>query len=157
MTAGHDDNLPAKGAGATDAADDARRTSRATGPGRLLIAVYGVFALAATARAAFQIATKFGEAPLAYLLSALAAVVYIVATVSLARPGARAFRVSVVAVTTELVGVVAVGLLSIVDAEAFPSETVWSAFGRGYGFVPLILPILGLLWLRRNGAGRTAD
>ncbi|WP_258059083.1 hypothetical protein [Arthrobacter sp. B1805] len=116
----------------------------------MLIAVYGVFALAATARAAFQISTKFDEAPLAYLLSAVAAVVYIVATVSLARAGSRAYIVSVVAVTIELVGVIAVGLLSILDAQAFPSETVWSAFGRGYGFVPLILPILGLAWLRRN-------
>lgn len=132
-------------------------TGRATGPGRLLIAVYGVFALAATARAAFQIATKFDDAPLAYLLSAFAAVVYIVATVSLARPGATAFRVSVVAVTTEMVGVVAVGLLSIFDAEAFPAETVWSAFGRGYGFIPLVLPVLGLVWLRRTRPGRSPD
>ncbi|MFJ6001962.1 hypothetical protein [Arthrobacter sp. NPDC092385] len=143
--------------GASDAALDATRTSRATGPGRLLIAVYGVFALAATARAAFQIATKFHEAPLAYLLSAVAAIVYIVATVSLARAGTRAFKVSVVAVTTELVGVVAVGLLSIFDARAFPSETVWSAFGRGYGFVPLLLPILGLVWLARNRPVRPAS
>jgi hypothetical protein len=139
-------------AGATDAG--AGGASRARGPGRLLIAVYGVFALAATARAGFQIATKFSEAPLAYLLSAVAAAVYIVATVSLARAGARAYAVSVVAVTTELVGVLAVGLLSILDAQAFPSETVWSAFGRGYGFVPLVLPILGLVWLRRNRPGQ---
>ncbi|MHA7280961.1 hypothetical protein ACX80H_14570 [Arthrobacter sp. MDT2-2] len=140
-------------AGATDAAG-AGGASRARGPGRLLIAVYGVFALAATARAGFQIATKFSEAPLAYLLSAVAAVVYIVATVSMARAGARAYAISVVAVTTELVGVLAVGLLSILDAQAFPSETVWSAFGRGYGFVPLVLPILGLVWLRRNRPGQ---
>ncbi|WP_394250197.1 hypothetical protein [Arthrobacter pityocampae] len=140
--------------GAVPAAPAPEGAGRASGPGRLLIAVYGVFALAATARAAFQIATKFDEAPLAYLLSAFAAVVYIVATVSLARPGARAYRVSVVAVTTELVGVVAVGLLSVFDAQAFPSETVWSAFGRGYGFVPLLLPVLGLLWLRRNRPAR---
>lgn len=146
------DDLPERGArgGSSSAAVGSGEQSRATGPGRLLIAVYGVFALAATARAAFQIATKFDEAPLAYLLSAVAAVVYIVATVSLARAGSRAYIVSVVAVTIELVGVIAVGLLSILDVQAFPSETVWSAFGRGYGFVPLILPILGLAWLRRN-------
>ncbi|PPB49429.1 hypothetical protein C4K88_06935 [Arthrobacter pityocampae] len=140
--------------GAVPAAPAPEGAGRASGPGRLLIAVYGVFALAATARAAFQIATKFDQAPLAYLLSAFAAVVYVVATVSLARPGARAYRVSVVAVTTELVGVIAVGLLSVLDAQAFPSETVWSAFGRGYGFVPLLLPVLGLLWLRRNRPAR---
>ena len=85
--------------------------TRNTGPGRLLIAVYGVFALAATARAAYQIATKFHTAPLAYLLSALAAVVYIVATVSLARKGTASFRVSVVAVSLELLGVLVVGAL----------------------------------------------
>jgi hypothetical protein len=129
--------------------------SRATGPGRLLVAVYGVFAVAATARAAFQIATKFGEAPLAYLLSAVAALVYVVATVSLARPGRTAYRVSVVAVALELLGVLIVGSLSILDSEAFPHETVWSVFGRGYGFVPLVLPVLGLLWLRRNRPRRT--
>lgn len=114
------------------------------------MAVYGVFALAATARAAFQITTKFDEAPLAYALSAVAALVYVVATVSLARPGAVAYRVSVIAVTLELLGVLTVGALSVADAQAFPHETVWSAFGRGYGFVPLVLPILGLLWLRRT-------
>ncbi|MFC3298781.1 hypothetical protein FJV46_00350 [Arthrobacter agilis] len=149
MTEARDD----QGAGAVRAGAAATASSRSSGPGRLLIAVYGVFALAATARAGYQIATKFGEAPVAYLLSAVAAVVYIVATVSLARPGARAYRVSVVAVATELIGVVTVGLLSIVDAQAFPSETVWSAFGRGYGFVPLVLPVLGLLWLRRTRPG----
>lgn len=157
---GLDPSRPPRGSGAgrsaaaSGAPGPAPVTGRATGPGRLLVAVYGVFALAATARAVFQIATKFDEAPIAYLLSAVAAVVYIVATVSLARPGIRAYRLSVVAVTTELVGVLVVGLLSIVDAQDFPHETVWSGFGRGYGFVPLLLPVLGLLWLRRTRPDR---
>lgn len=120
------------------------------GPGRLLIAVYGVFALAATARAAFQIATKFSEAPVAYVLTAVAALVYVLATVSLSRPGARWYRLSVAAVGLELVGVLAVGTLSIVDPVLFPADTVWSAYGRGYGFVPLVLPVLGLWWLYRH-------
>lgn len=124
--------------------------NRSGGPGRLLIAVYGVFALAATARAAFQISTKFAEAPLAYLLTALAAVVYLLATVSLAMPGRRWYWISVGAVGLELVGVLTVGLFSLLDPEAFPSDTVWSLFGRGYGFVPLLLPILGLWWLYAN-------
>ncbi|WP_035772142.1 hypothetical protein [Arthrobacter sp. Br18] len=128
---------------------------RSSGPGRLLIAVYGVFALAATARAGFQILTKFAEAPVAYLLTAFAAAVYVLATVSLARPGRTWYRVSVAAVTVELVGVLAVGVLSVLDAEAFPNETVWSGFGSGYGYVPLILPLLGLAWLYRNRPGKT--
>ncbi|MDQ0756967.1 hypothetical protein QFZ61_002954 [Arthrobacter sp. B3I4] len=126
------------------------KDTRNTGPGRLLIAVYAVFALSATARAGYQILTKFSEAPLAYLLSAFAAVVYIVATVSLAKAGRTWFKVSVAAVLVELIGVLVVGALSLFDAVNFPHETVWSLFGRGYGFIPLLLPVLGLIWLYRR-------
>jgi cytochrome bd-type quinol oxidase subunit 2 len=121
-----------------------------SGPGRVLVAVYAVFALAATARAGVQIATKFTEAPAAYLLSAFAAVVYVVATVALARSGPRARRVAFVACSVELAGVLVIGTLSLARPDAFPDETVWSGYGRGYGFVPLVLPVLGLLWLRRS-------
>ncbi|MEV4139544.1 hypothetical protein AB0J72_46200 [Dactylosporangium sp. NPDC049742] len=123
------------------------------GPGRVLVAIYGVFALAASARASVQIATKFGDAPLAYTLSALAAAVYIVATVALAR-GAR--RVALAACAFELLGVLAVGTLSVVDGAAFPDATVWSDYGQGYGYVPLVLPIVGLWWLLRTKAGKPA-
>jgi hypothetical protein len=127
------------------------RTNR--GVGRALVAVYGIFALAATSRAAVQLATRYHEAPLAYLLSAVAAVVYIVATFTLGRGTPAARRVALVAVVTELVGVLVVGTLSVVDPAAFPRATVWSVYGIGYGFVPAVLPILGLLWLRRTRPG----
>ena len=52
----------------------------ARGPGRILVAVYGVLALAATGRSILQIVEYFERAPLAYLLSALAALIYVVAT-----------------------------------------------------------------------------
>ena len=122
-----------------------------SGAGRVLVAVYGTFALAAGARAAVQLSTKFDEAPVAYLLSAFAAVVYIVATVGLVRGGRGGRRTAMVAISIELVGVLVVGTLSLADRAAFPDETVWSAYGRGYGFVPLVLPVLGLLLLRRTG------
>ena len=124
-------------------------SSTATGFGRVLIAVYAVMALGATARSVFQIATKFDEAPIAYILSALAGLVYIVATVALVRSGAVWFRVAAVAIIFELVGVLTIGTLSLVDAVLFPADTVWSSFGAGYLFVPLALPVLGLIWLYR--------
>jgi hypothetical protein len=114
----------------------------------VLIAVYAIFALSATARAGVQIATKFGHAPVAYLLSALAAVVYIVATVTLANGSPAARRIAVLSCSVELVGVLAVGTWSIADRATFPDATVWSGYGSGYGYVPLVLPVLGLLWLR---------
>ncbi|HET6984977.1 MAG TPA: hypothetical protein VFI00_00130 [Kribbella sp.] len=120
------------------------------GPGRILIAVYGVFALAATARAAVQIATKFHEAPIAYVLSAVAAVIYCAATFALAKATKVSRKVATTAIVIELVGVIGIGVFSYLAPEDFPDATVWSHFGQGYGFVPVVLPVLGLLWLRRT-------
>jgi hypothetical protein len=120
------------------------------GLGRVLILVYGVFALSATGRSAVQLAQKADEAPLAYSLSALAAVVYVLATVCLARPGPTATRLAWLAVGVELVGVLVVGALTVADPALFPDDTVWSELGSGYGYVPAVLPFLGLAWLRRT-------
>jgi hypothetical protein len=130
--------------------EPARATS--SGPGRVLIAVYGVFALSATARAGVQIATRFSEAPVPYLLSALAGVVYILATIGLAGHGPTARRLAWCAVVFELVGVLTIGTLTVLDTGDFPHDTVWSVYGRGYGFVPLVLPLIGLWWLRHTRA-----
>jgi hypothetical protein len=113
----------------------------------VLIAVYGILALAATGRSVYQILDDFGAAPLAYSLSALAGIVYIVATIALLVPGDAWYRIAWVTIGFELVGVLVVGVLSIVDPVLFPAKTVWSLFGRGYLFVPLVLPIAGLAWL----------
>jgi hypothetical protein len=130
--------------------------STRTGPGRVLIAIYALFALAASARAGVQIATKFDNAPVAYLLSAFAAVVYILATVTLAVGTPTARRIAVLSCSAELAGVLAVGTWSLADPATFPDATVWSGYGSGYGFVPLVLPVFGLLWLRRwTGRPRT--
>ena len=127
-----------------------RDAALGSGPGRVLLLVYGVFALSAGARAGVQIATKFGEAPLAFLLSAFAAAVYLAATVGLAVGGVRGRLIALVSCTIELIGVLVVGTLSVFDAEAFPDATVWSRFGSGYGYVPLVLPFVGLWWLWRR-------
>ncbi len=125
-------------------------STRAVGAGRVLIAVYAVLALAATARSLFQIATKFEVAPLAYLLSALAGAVYVLATVALIGRGPLWYRVAWVTIIFELVGVLVIGLASVLDPARFLADTVWSYFGRGYLFIPLMLPILGILWLVRT-------
>jgi hypothetical protein len=139
----------------TDGADRQVWATR-SGPGRLLIAVYALFAVAATSRSVVQLLSRYDEAPLAYALSALAAVVYVVATVSLSRATVTARRVAVAACGFELVGVLTVGTLTVLDPGDFPDATVWSLYGRGYGFVPLVLPVLGLLWLRWT-SGRTTS
>jgi len=119
------------------------------GLGRLLAAVYTLFAVSAGARAIFQIATKFSHAPLAYTLSAVAALIYLLAAVCFNWPSAASWRTAVVALCIEFAGVVVVGTLSVVNSGWFPDASVWSDYGIGYGFVPVVLPIIGLLWLRR--------
>lgn len=128
----------------------ATRGTRSRGLGRVLIVVYGLLALAATGRSVYQVLEDFDKAPLAYALSALAAVIYVVATIALVVPGRAWYRVAVLTIAFELVGVLVVGTLSLIDPVLFPEKTVWSVFGRGYAFVPLVLPVLGLLWLRAH-------
>ena len=126
-----------------------RDRSISSGPGRTLLAVYGVFAIAATSRAVVQILDRFDEARLPYLLSLLSGLVYLLATYALAT-GRR--RLALGTVLVEGIGVLVVGTVSLVDAADFPDDTVWSAYGQGYLLVPLVLPVLGLLWLRRPAA-----
>src|ERR1700733_3666299 len=108
---------------------ESRPDSTRTGPGRLLIAIYALFALSASARAAVQIATKFSHAPVAYLLSAFAAAVYILATVTLPGGSPTARRIAVLSCSVELAGVLAVGTWSLADPATFPDATVWSGYG----------------------------
>lgn len=117
------------------------------GVGRVLIAVYGVFAVSASARALYQLFREFDQAPIAYILSAVAALVYIVATIALTKPALH--KLALTAIIFELLGVITVGLLSFAQPELFAHPSVWSKFGQGYGYIPLVLPILGLLWLRK--------
>ena len=121
-----------------------------SGLGKALIAVYGVLALAATFRSLYQIVTKFEDAPLAYTLSAVAALVYILATVALLLRGPIWRQVARASITFELVGVLVVGTLSVFAPALFAHASVWSLYGMGYLFIPLILPVLGLLWLARD-------
>lgn len=126
---------------------DRSSTGTGRGFGRVLVFVYGIFALAATGRSTLQLATKASEAPLPYALSAFAAVVYIVATFALAT-GRRSLALSAVGI--ELVGVLGVGVTSLLLPQDYPDATVWSDFGAGYGYVPLVLPLVGLWWLLRG-------
>ncbi|MEN9748094.1 MAG: hypothetical protein RLZZ603_786 [Actinomycetota bacterium] len=123
------------------------------GASRVLVALYAVLALAATARGVYELIVKFQLAPLAYSLSLVSALVYIVATIALAnatKPGW--YRVARTTIAFELVGVICVGILSFSSPALFAHPSVWSWFGAGYGCLPLALPIFGLLWLRKHQA-----
>jgi hypothetical protein len=118
------------------------------GVGNLVIAVYGVFAISATVRAVYQLVRRYDEAPLAYWLSLFSALIYIAATYALAKNLTLLARNTLI---FELVGVISIGSMSVFVPEIFAHPTVWSFFGMGYGFIPLILPIFGLWWISTRG------
>lgn len=124
--------------------------SRRSGAGRILIAVYLVLALASSGRSFYQLVAKFDQAPVAYTLSAVAAVVYILATIALIAPGPAWYRVARITIWFELIGVLTVGTLSLIVPSMFAHPSVWSFYGAGYLLVPLALPIWGLVWLRKH-------
>ncbi|WP_333473234.1 hypothetical protein [Lolliginicoccus lacisalsi] len=139
---------PAMAASSRD--EDKLRERTRTGGGRVLIAVYAVFSLAAAARSFVQIVQRFDIAPIAFSLSAVAAVFYIVATITLARASTVSRRLAAWSCIIEFAGVIVVGTISLAVPEWFPEPTVWSHYGSGYLFIPLVLPLIGLWWLRHT-------
>ncbi|MFD6246402.1 hypothetical protein [Streptomyces roseolus] len=134
--------------GTTESAE--RRTRLVKGPGMLLVWLYGVMSVGAVSRSIYQVSTEFDRAPLAYALSAVAAVVYVFITYTLVRGGETARRAALVCCAAELAGVLVVGTWTLVEPSAFPDATVWSDFGYGYVFIPVLLPLTGIWWLRRS-------
>ena len=136
-------------------------TSPRSGPHKVLLAFYALFTLAAGARALVQLTTQYDEAPVAYWLSLAAAVTYALGWYAIRQASVGNTGFANVMLWVELGGVLTVGTLSLVEPDWFPDASVWSDYGIGYGFVPAVLPIAGLVWLRRQkralGAGASAD
>ena len=123
---------------------------RRSGPHTLLLTVYAVFTVAAGARSGVQITRDFDAAPVAYSLSILAAVTYALGWLAIRRAAAGRLGFARLVLGLELAGVLGVGTLSLARPDWFPDASVWSGYGVGYGFVPAVLPVLGLLWLRHQ-------
>lgn len=124
--------------------------ARRSGPHQVLLAVYALFALAAGARSLVQLTTRYDEAPVAYWLSLVAAATYALGWWAIRRASAGQTGLASVMLWIELAGVLAVGTVSLLVPDWFPDASVWSDYGMGYGFVPAVLPVAGLLWLRRQ-------
>jgi len=129
-------------------------TAPRSGPHKVLLAFYALFTLAAGARAAVQLATDAGAAPVAYTLSAVAAVTYALGWYAIREASVGHTGFASVMLWVELGGVLTVGTLSLVQRHWFPDASVWSDYGIGYGFVPAVLPVAGLLWLRSQRRAR---
>ncbi|HYF73240.1 MAG TPA: hypothetical protein VD864_10500 [Nocardioides sp.] len=130
-----------------------RPDERRSGPHQVLLALYALFTLAAGARSIVQLTTRYDDAPVAYWLSLGAALTYALGWYAIREASTGRTGLASVMLWVELGGVVTVGTLSLLVRDWFPEPSVWSDFGIGYGFVPAVLPVAGLVWLRRRSAG----
>jgi len=121
-----------------------------SGPHLVLLALYALFILASGSRAIVQLATSFHEAPVAYVLSLVAALTYVAGWFAIRRAAHGRPAFARVMLWVELGGVVVIGTLSLAVPHWFPDASVWSDYGSGYGWVPAILPLAGLFWLHRT-------
>jgi hypothetical protein len=132
--------------------------------GVILAVSYPVLALSAGVRSIYQLFLKQGVTNyLPAVLSGIAAICYLLATVGFVVRKRWAWRLSVSMLGFELAMVLVIGTLSLFIPDTI-GRTVWGRFGADYGYFPLIQPLLGLAWLfhretrRVYGIGKlTAD
>src|SRR5699024_5597824 len=137
----------------------AEPADRTKGVGRIIVMVYAILALAASWSSGFQILTELDHAPVAVLLYPPSGLVCPLGPTRLplyrvtygpVTAGPSPLAHCHAAVWFELIGVIVIGIWSLIAPQFFPEPTVWSTFGIGYGFIPLVLPIIGLYWLHRH-------
>jgi len=115
--------------------------------GGILGVSYPVLAISTGARALYQLLLKEGVTNyLGPSLTALAALLYLIAAIGFARRRKWAWKLSVGALGLETVLTVVVGTLSLIIPDVIGS-TAWGRFGADYAFFPLFQPLLGLAWL----------
>lgn len=115
--------------------------------GQILAVSYPLLALSAGVRSVYQLFFKPGVTDyFPPALSAVAASLYLVAAVAFIVRKPWAWWTSVMVLVFETAGVLMVGTLSVFLPDVI-GRTVWHDFGIDYGFLPLIQPILGLVWL----------
>jgi hypothetical protein len=112
-----------------------------------LLAAYSILAFAAVGRSTYELIFKFNEAPVAYLLSTFAAIVYVVGAWAIWSGTRRAIMIGRISCTFEMIGVLVVGTLTTFGSSLITVDTVWSYYGRDYGWLPLVIPGLALWWL----------
>ena len=115
--------------------------------GTILAISYPVLAISTGFRSGYQLFLKEGVVNYTGpILSAVATLLYLTATVGFAYRRRWAWRLSVLVLVFETVMTLIVGTLSLINPELIGS-TVWRLFGIDYGFFPLLQPLLGLAWL----------
>lgn len=124
---------------------DRRGPSR--GWGRIIIAALWIFAAVVTYTAIADFFTLSSHALGPRLVSVIAALGYIVAAVSLTHNGRRMRVLAWTAIGFEITGVIVTGLIGMEVKEIGEIRNIWANFGAQYGFLPMLVPLVSLVWL----------
>lgn len=118
------------------------------GLGRLVMALFWVFGVIVTLISVKNLAGD-SEAPLGpRFVALLASAVYVIAAVGLTHNGRRMRVIAWASLVISLVGPLIVG----VGALGLPSEyslsfSPWAQFGTTYWGLPLVIPLVGMVWM----------
>jgi hypothetical protein len=126
----------------------AQKVSR--GASDVLSFFYGLWSFSALGRSSYEYLFK-PNVP-TYVpahLSTFVGVLYIFIIAGLRKRSPRWWWVTLSLLIVELAGVLLVGTIDVIW-HPFPYATVWSKYGIGYFFMPLVLPFAGLAYLLRK-------
>lgn len=120
---------------------------RSLGLGRVVMVLFWAFGVWTTVMGVIDL-LHVGDGPLgSAIVSVLAGVVYLVAALGITHNGRRMRIIGWAAMVVCAVGPLLVGLLGLGIPELWATRSTWSAFGAHYSFIPLVLPVIGLVWL----------
>jgi len=127
-----------------------RQAKTARGASDVLGFFYGLWAFSALGRSSWEY--LFKQNVRTYVpahLSTFVGLLYIFIIIGLHRRTPRWWWITLGLLIAELAGVLIVGTIDVIW-RPFPYATVWSNFGIGYFFMPLLLPFVGLWYMLRK-------
>lgn len=131
--------------------DDGDQVADTRGPslglGRLVMAAFWLFGAWVTINAVVDV-LHWNSGPIGPVLVALVAgLVYLLAALALTHNGRRMRMIGWASVSVEAIGPVLVGVLGVGVPQLSDPRSPWGAFGADYWYIPLVLPVVGLVWL----------
>ncbi len=131
---------------------DDRRPS--WGLGRIVMAIFWIFGLLTTVPAVIDLIRDVNSPIGPRLVAVLAGAIYLVIAVGITHNGRKMRLISWAAMIAAFVGPYIMGLFELGVEPVSEVSSAWSHFGAQYWYVPLVLPLVGFVWMWRSNPRR---